>query len=151
MPCAGGREETATTRVAEDPSERSAALTSRVVRVALGRLPTQDDNRRAAQVCVIGQTVRFALFETRDPIGQDMRVHDMACRVIGVLEPKGASAFGLDQDDRRTTHEFVSTLARCGTGGAGQGSKGHPHAHAFLSEPRKGNRRGHGGLSRRRL
>jgi putative ABC transport system permease protein len=67
--------------------------------VALGRLPTQDDNRRAAQVCVIGQTVRFALFETRDPIGQDMRVHDMACRVIGVLEAKGASAFGMDQDD----------------------------------------------------
>jgi putative ABC transport system permease protein len=67
--------------------------------VAVGRLPTQDDNRRAAQVCVIGQTVRFALFETRDPIGQDMRVHDMACRVIGVLEPKGASAFGMDQDD----------------------------------------------------
>jgi putative ABC transport system permease protein len=67
--------------------------------VTVGRLPTQDDNRRAAQVCVIGQTVRFALFETRDPIGQDMRVHDMACRVIGVLEAKGASAFGMDQDD----------------------------------------------------
>jgi putative ABC transport system permease protein len=28
-----------------------------------------------------------------------MRVQNIACRVIGVLETKGASAFGLDQDD----------------------------------------------------
>jgi putative ABC transport system permease protein len=67
--------------------------------VSVGRLPLPEDNRRAAQVCVIGQTVREALFESQNPIGKEMRVHDVACRVIGVLEGKGASAFGMDQDD----------------------------------------------------
>ncbi len=67
--------------------------------VSSGRLPTQEDERGGAAVCVVGQTVSDALFERRDPVGKDLRVHDMTCRVIGVLEPKGASAFGIDQDD----------------------------------------------------
>jgi putative ABC transport system permease protein len=67
--------------------------------VSAGRLITPDDNRRAAAVCLIGQTVRDALFELDDPIGQEIRVHDVSCRVVGVLDAKGASAFGVDQDD----------------------------------------------------
>jgi putative ABC transport system permease protein len=67
--------------------------------VSAGRLITAEDNRRAAAVCLIGQTVRDALFELEDPLGQEIRVHDVACRVVGVLEAKGASAFGMDQDD----------------------------------------------------
>ena len=66
---------------------------------ALGRLITAEDNLRAAQVCVLGQTVREALFTNQDPVGQEIRVHDVLCRVIGVMEPNGASAFGQDQDD----------------------------------------------------
>ncbi|MDP9036034.1 MAG: ABC transporter permease, partial [Myxococcota bacterium] len=67
--------------------------------VSSGRLPTQEDERGGAAVCVVGQTVSDALFERRDPVGKDLRVRDMTCRVIGVLESKGASAFGIDQDD----------------------------------------------------
>jgi putative ABC transport system permease protein len=67
--------------------------------VSLGRLITPDDNRQGAQVCLIGQTVRDALFANQNPIGQEIRVHDVSCRVIGVMEAKGASAFGPDQDD----------------------------------------------------
>ncbi len=78
--------------------------------VASGRLPTQDDERIGAAVCVIGQTVADALFERRDPIGKDLRVRDVTCRVIGVLETKGASAFGIDQDD--TVFLPYSTFAR---------------------------------------
>jgi putative ABC transport system permease protein len=66
---------------------------------SVGRLPSAEDERQAATVCVIGETVRTTLFETRDPIGKEVRVHDLSCRVIGVLESKGASAFGSDQDD----------------------------------------------------
>jgi putative ABC transport system permease protein len=64
-----------------------------------GRLPSREDERQAATVCVVGTTVRDTLFEGRDPIGKEVRVHDLSCRVVGVLEPKGASAFGSDQDD----------------------------------------------------
>jgi putative ABC transport system permease protein len=67
--------------------------------VASGRLMSAEDNRRTAQVCVIGQPVAENLFGTQDPLGKEMRVRDTACRVIGVLESKGASTFGVDQDD----------------------------------------------------
>jgi putative ABC transport system permease protein len=66
---------------------------------SLGRVISADDNVRAASVCVLGQTVREALFPSQDPVGQEIRVHDIPCRVIGVLDPNGASAFGQDQDD----------------------------------------------------
>ena len=67
--------------------------------VVSGRLLNQVDERRAAAVCVIGQTVADALYPGRSPLGQEMRVHQLACRVVGVMEPKGASVFGMDQDD----------------------------------------------------
>jgi putative ABC transport system permease protein len=67
--------------------------------VARGRLLTQTDERRAATVCLIGQTVADALFPGQDPLNREMRVHQIACRVVGIMEAKGASAFGMDQDD----------------------------------------------------
>ncbi|HEY7682334.1 MAG TPA: ABC transporter permease [Gemmatimonadales bacterium] len=66
--------------------------------VARGRLPSLEDERQAAPVCVIGHTVSDELFAGQDPIGHEIRVHDVPCRVIGVLEEKGA-AFGADRDD----------------------------------------------------
>ena len=66
---------------------------------AAGRLPSEEEERTGASVCVIGMTTRDALFEARDPIGQEMRLRDVTCRVIGVMESKGASTFGIDQDD----------------------------------------------------
>jgi len=66
---------------------------------AVGRVITQDDTRQTADVCVIGQTVRDALFANDNPMGQEMRVHDVSCRIVGVMDAKGTSAFGQDQDD----------------------------------------------------
>jgi putative ABC transport system permease protein len=67
--------------------------------VSSGRLLTADDERVGAAVCLIGQTVIDSLFAGRDPIGQEIRVRELSCRVVGVLEAKGAAAFGVDQDD----------------------------------------------------
>jgi len=67
--------------------------------VSSGRSINALDNRQASPVCVIGKTVRDALFGAQDAIGLEIRVHDVSCRVIGLLESKGASAFGVDQDD----------------------------------------------------
>jgi putative ABC transport system permease protein len=53
----------------------------------------------AANVCVIGTTVERVLFGNEDPIGKTMRIGNMPFRVDGVLESKGQSSFGQDQDD----------------------------------------------------
>jgi putative ABC transport system permease protein len=67
--------------------------------LAHGRALNHDDERQGAKNCVIGETVRVELIGAGDPIGAELRVHDMTCRVVGVLSPKGASSFGVDQDD----------------------------------------------------
>jgi len=60
-------------------------------------LPGEIRGGRAA--CVIGRTVRKELFGGADPVGQNIRVKGVSCEVIGVLEAKGESSFGTDQDD----------------------------------------------------
>jgi putative ABC transport system permease protein len=64
-----------------------------------GTMFSQDDVDHAADVCVIGRTVREQLFGADNPIGQVARVKGLPCRVIGVLHPKGLSVSGQDQDD----------------------------------------------------
>src|SRR6266851_1004813 len=68
-------------------------------RLAQGVSFTQGEVERAANVCVIGQTVRDQLFGTADAVGRDIRVSNQICQVIGVLAPKGQTAYGQDQDD----------------------------------------------------
>jgi putative ABC transport system permease protein len=53
----------------------------------------------ASHVCVLGQTVARELFGLRSPLGESIVIKGLACRVIGVLTEKGATAWGSDQDD----------------------------------------------------
>ena len=53
----------------------------------------------AARVCLIGKTIADKLYPGQDPIGQDIRIKDVAFSVIGVLAAKGADGMGNDQDD----------------------------------------------------
>src|ERR1700694_3893672 len=55
--------------------------------------------RSAAKVCVLGATVANALFGDQNPIGQMVRIKNFPFKVIGVLESKGGSTMGHDQDD----------------------------------------------------
>ena len=64
-----------------------------------GAFFTQDDVDRAANVCVLGRTVRDQLFGTQDPIGQVVRIHGLPCKVVATLAPKGLALSGQDQDD----------------------------------------------------
>ncbi len=67
--------------------------------VGSGR-PFLDSELRAGKaVCVIGATVRNKLFGAADPLGGSLRLGKIACEVIGVLEAKGQSTMGTDQDD----------------------------------------------------
>jgi putative ABC transport system permease protein len=64
-----------------------------------GTIFTHDDVDKDIPVCILGQTVVANLFPNEDPVGKSLRVQAMPCRVIGVFQPKGASASGWDQDD----------------------------------------------------
>lgn len=65
-----------------------------------GEFITDDDVASLARVVVIGQTVKRNLFGDADPIGETIRIGDVAFRVKGELELKGISAEGRDRDDR---------------------------------------------------
>ncbi len=70
----------------------------REMELSLGRNLNIDDIRRASNDCLIGETLRRALFESNPVIGQIVRVQDYRCRVVGVLAGRG-DAFGLDLSD----------------------------------------------------
>ncbi|HYK43172.1 MAG TPA: ABC transporter permease [Thermoanaerobaculia bacterium] len=55
--------------------------------------------RSAAKVAVLGATVATSLFGDQNPIDQTIRIKNFPFKVIGVLEAKGGSTMGQDQDD----------------------------------------------------
>ncbi|PYX95693.1 MAG: multidrug ABC transporter substrate-binding protein [Acidobacteria bacterium] len=65
----------------------------------LGTFFTSADVESAAPVCVLGNTMVENLFGDEDPIGRDVLFQNVPCRVVGVLQAKGLSATGQDQDD----------------------------------------------------
>jgi macrolide transport system ATP-binding/permease protein len=65
-----------------------------------GRDLSQEDERSAALVCLLGNTVVQNLFgEHQDPVGTTIRVKNVQMKVVGVLATKGQSGMGQDQDD----------------------------------------------------
>jgi putative ABC transport system permease protein len=67
--------------------------------IASGRFFDASDMAGATKVCLVGQTVARQLFGGVDPLGQVIRVRRVPFTVIGVLESKGQSMMGSDQDD----------------------------------------------------
>mgnify|MGYP001304115743 CR=1 FL=1 len=74
-------------------------LDIRDYRVDEGRNMSQGDLNTKDRVCVIGRTVADNLFPDGNPVGKVIRINKAPFRVIGVLEGKGQSANGFDQDD----------------------------------------------------
>lgn len=66
---------------------------------ASGRDFSDAELKGGKAVCVIGETVRSELFNDQNPIGASIRLENLSCQVIGLLKPKGAAMFGMDQDD----------------------------------------------------
>jgi putative ABC transport system permease protein len=67
--------------------------------MAEGAWMADSDLRSATRVAVLGQTVVLNLFGDEDPIGKTIRIKQSPFTVIGVLEGKGQSLDGRDQDD----------------------------------------------------
>jgi putative ABC transport system permease protein len=74
-------------------------LTIRDWPLAEGRSFTEQDIRNATKVAILGQTVIDNLFGNIDPLGQVIRIKKVPFTVIGILERKGQSPMGQDQDD----------------------------------------------------
>ncbi|HZW14101.1 MAG TPA: ABC transporter permease [Noviherbaspirillum sp.] len=64
-----------------------------------GRVFTAAEERAGKAVCVIGGTVRRELFGRHNPEGEEIRIKQFSCEVIGLLAAKGQSSMGSDQDD----------------------------------------------------
>ncbi len=68
--------------------------------VVTGNFFSERDEETANKVVVLGQTVVDHLFSPgEDPVGAMIRIKDVPFRVIGVLEAKGQTTWGQDQDD----------------------------------------------------
>jgi putative ABC transport system permease protein len=91
----------------------NAYLQVRNWEIASGRLFTDGELRAGKAVCILGTTVRKELFGGQNPLGTIIRLGKLSCQVIGVLESKGQSSFGTDQDDfvlvpLRTLHRRIA-------------------------------------------
>jgi putative ABC transport system permease protein len=67
--------------------------------VVSGRSIEQPDSDSASKVCLLGQTVADNLFGAADPVGKIIRIKRIPFTVIGLLDKKGQSPQGQDQDD----------------------------------------------------
>ena len=67
--------------------------------IKTGRMYTEKELTSRDRVCVIGQTVADNLFPEGDPVGKTVRINKAPFRVVGVLNSKGQSSMGQDQDD----------------------------------------------------
>jgi putative ABC transport system permease protein len=64
-----------------------------------GSFFSEGDINNANKVCVVGATVVKKLFQTANPIGQNVRIKNIPFEIVGVLVSKGANIVGDDQDD----------------------------------------------------
>jgi len=77
----------------------SAILAVRDWSLVSGRSFNEQDIRNATKVAILGQTVADNLFGGMDPLGRIIRIKKVPFLVVGLLESKGQSAMGQDQDD----------------------------------------------------
>jgi len=67
--------------------------------VQTGSFITENDLNKRNRVAVIGTTVASNLFGSVNPVGKNIRVNNAPYKIIGVLQSKGQSSMGQDQDD----------------------------------------------------
>ena len=67
--------------------------------VAAGRIFSPEDVDASAKVALLGQTVSESLFGGENPIGKIIRIKKVPVTVLGVMDAKGQSPQGQDQDD----------------------------------------------------
>jgi putative ABC transport system permease protein len=74
-------------------------MTARNWTIDSGRPFAEGEYRSAGKVVLIGSTVAERLFPGEDPIGKVIRINKVPVQIVGVLQTKGQTPFGQDQDD----------------------------------------------------
>lgn len=64
-----------------------------------GRLFNENELNFGLNVCLIGQSVKNNLFINENPLGKQIKINNIVCECVGVLESKGQGGMGNDQDD----------------------------------------------------
>src|ERR1039457_5645869 len=59
----------------------------------------EHDVRNSNRVCLVGQTIVRELFSGHSSLGKEIRIRNVAFKVVGVLKMNGANMMGMDQDD----------------------------------------------------
>lgn len=91
-----GSNNTTTTCYGESPDY----LAIRLWTVEKGVFFTEEDVKKSAKVCIVGQTIVKELFPNgQDPIGKTIRFKSIPLRIIGVFKGKGYNNWGMDQDN----------------------------------------------------
>lgn len=67
--------------------------------VQSGRPITEEDDKNATKVTVLGATAVTNLFGDLDPVGKTVRIAGSPFKVVGILNPKGQTSMGQDRDD----------------------------------------------------
>jgi putative ABC transport system permease protein len=74
-------------------------LAIRASEISSGRFFNDLEIRNGLKVCVIGKVVADNLFGSIAPLGQQIRISRIPFKVVGILEERGQSGPGQDQDD----------------------------------------------------
>lgn len=75
-------------------------LNAQTIEVVEGRPFTESEETAGQNVCLLGPKVREAIFlPDVSPVGEEMRLGEVPCTVIGVLEERGQGGGGADDDD----------------------------------------------------
>ncbi|MFC1987144.1 ABC transporter permease [Chloroflexota bacterium] len=67
--------------------------------IASGRYISEVDISRRDMVVVLGSKTAEDMFGSDDPVGKQVKIKEKRFTVIGVLEPKGVSSFGVSWDE----------------------------------------------------
>ncbi|ACO03227.1 MULTISPECIES: ABC transporter permease [Persephonella] len=73
-------------------------LKYRNLTVKRGRFFNRNEEKSAAKVVVLGSKIAEKFFGNEDPVGKNILIFRVPCKVIGVLEEKGVDLAGVDQD-----------------------------------------------------
>ncbi|MCZ8370515.1 MAG: ABC transporter permease [Porphyrobacter sp.] len=86
-------------------------LEAQSVKIAEGRPFTVQEQEAGNAVCLLGLKVREAIFPPgTSPVGARMRLGNVSCQVIGVMEERGQGGGGQDDDD--TVYMPLKTVQR---------------------------------------
>ncbi|MEL7728709.1 ABC transporter permease [Citromicrobium bathyomarinum] len=78
----------------------SAFLEAQSIEVTEGRPFNRDEEVAGKNVCLLGPKVREEIFlADSSPVGEQMRLGEVSCTVVGVLEERGQGGNGADDDN----------------------------------------------------